>query len=168
MRVAKSLYRMSMVVPGLRVVYLLGCVSANVSKKLVGCDGSDFRWRLENDLMFGVLLSAVTTSSYLDLRRRGLGVSAVRYEDLVARPLDMYRVLLDFCRLPQSLAELGIKAFDVDAHRNGPIAKSIIGHFKEPELTPQAKEKLNEMLKKFRGIPLIGETDTLDGTLSCC
>ena len=93
-------------------------------------------------------------------------ISAVRYEDLVARPLDMCRVLLDFCHLPQSLAELAIIAFDVDAHRNAPVANSIIGHFKEPELTPQAKEKLNEMLKKYR-IPLIGETDNLDGTLSC-
>jgi len=152
--VAKSMYRVSMVVPTLRIGYLLGSFPAYVRKKVadsMGFDGSDFCWRIKNDLMFGALLSVVPTGSYLDLRRRGFDISAVRYEDLVARPLDMCRVLLEFCRLPQSLAELGDRAFDVDAHRNAPLANSIIGHFREPELTPQAKEKLNEMLTRSRG-----------------
>jgi len=167
--VAKSSYRMFLVQPSLRLAYVLGHISANVVKTAVeslGFDGSNWRVRVNDGLMPGVLTAALKMTSYLDLRRRGFDISAVRYEDLVARPLDMCRVLLDFCHLPQSLAELAIIAFDVDAHRNAPVANSIIGHFKEPELTPQAKEKLNEMLKKYR-IPLIGETDNLDGTLSC-
>jgi len=72
--VAKSMYRMSMVQPSLRLAYLLGSVSAYMTKCVVdaiGFNGSDFRVRLDNSLMGGVLLSAVTTSSYLDLRRRG-------------------------------------------------------------------------------------------------
>ena len=108
----------------------------------------------------------ITTASYLDLRRRGFDVSALRYEDLVARPLDMCRVVLEFCHLPVSLAELGVKAFDVDSQRNSVFAESIIGRFKEPELTAQIKLKLNELLKKF-GLPQIGEPGILEGTLSC-
>jgi len=167
--VAKSCYRMSLVIPSLRLGYLLGYISSHVTKIIVdsiGFDGTDFRQRLDNDLTGGVLLSAVTTSSYLELRRRGFDVSALRYEDLVARPLDMCRVVLEFCHLPVTLAELAVKAFDVDAQRNSIIAKSVIGHFKEPELTPQRRTKLNEMLKKF-GRPLIGEPDVIEGTLSC-
>ena len=74
--------------------------------------------RLDNDLMFGVLRSAVRISSYLEVRRRGFDVSAVRYEDLIARPLDMCRVILEYCHLPVTLAELAVKAFDVDSHAN--------------------------------------------------
>jgi len=169
-KVAKSVYRMSMVLPSVRLVYILGYLSADVVKAItdsMGYDGSDFRVRLDNDLTTGVLLSALTTSSYLDLRRRGFDVSAVRYEDFVARPLDMCRVLLDFCQLPQSLAELAVRAFDVDSQRNSVAAKSVIGQFKEPELTPDVKIKLNKLLKKFKDIPLIGEPGTLEGTLSC-
>ena len=168
--VAKSFHRMSVVAPELRLARLFGQFSGYVTKSVVdsiGFDGSDYSVRIDNDLTFGVLVYAVTTASYRDMRRRGLDVSALRYEDLVARPVDMCRVVLEFCHLPMSLAELAVKAFDVDSQRNSSIAKSVIGHFKEPELTPEIKKKLNEMLKKF-GLPLIGEPDTMEGTLSCC
>lgn len=132
----------------------------------MGYDGSDFCVRLDNDLTGGVLLSAVTTKSYLDMRRRGFDVSALRYEDLVARPLDMCRVIMEFCHLPVSLAELAVRAFDVDSQRNSYVARSIIGHFKEPQLTPSNKTKINELLKQLE-MPLIGEPGIIEGTLSC-
>ena len=167
-KVAKSFSRASMVNPSLRLRYLLGIFSDRVSKSISYPLGFDLRMRLENDLMLGALLSAVKIGSYLDLRRRGFDVSAVRYEDLVARPLDMCRVVLEFCHLPVSLAELAVKAFDVDSQANSTIAKSAIGHFKEPQkLTPEIKTKLNEILKKC-GVPLIGEPNIVEGTLSCC
>jgi len=170
-KVAKSVYRMSMVMPSLRLAAVLGYISGNFTQIIVdslGFDASNWRVRLDNDLMGGVVVYAVTTTSYLDLRRRGLDVSAVRYEDLVERPLDMCRVVLEFCHLPQSLAELAVRAFDVDSHGNSIMtAKSVIGHFKEPELTPQRKNKLNQMLKKFENMPLIGEPGIIEGTLTC-
>ena len=132
----------------------------------MGFCGADFCVRLDNDLTFGVLMYAVTTSSYLDLRRRGFDVSALRYEDLVARPLDMCRVILEYCHLPVSLAEKAVKAFDHDSQENSVLAKSLVGNFKEPQLTPQRKMKLNELLKKH-GIPLIGKPGIVEGTLSC-
>jgi len=168
--VAKSVYQMTLVQPSLHLAILLGYISGNITKMIadnIGFDGSDFRVRLDNDLTGGALLAAMTTSSYLDLRRRGFDVSALRYEDLVARPLDMCRVVLEFCHMPVSLAELAVKAFDVDAQRNSIIAKSVIGHFEKPQLTPLKKKKLNELLKKY-GMPLIGEPGIIEGTLSCC
>jgi len=164
---AKSVYRLSMVTPSYRIKYLFGRFTSRVSMSLSYPRRSDLRMRLENDLMFGVLLSAVKIGSYIDLRRRGFNVSAVRYEDLVARPLDMCRVVLEFCHLPVSLAELAVKAFDVDSQANSHLAKSVIGHFKEPQLTPQIKTKLNEILEKC-GVPLIGEPNIIEGTISCC
>jgi len=168
--VAKSIHRLSMVTPPIRLARLLGQFSGYVTKVVVdsvGFDGSDYSVRIDNDLVVGVVVYAVSTATYLDMRRRVLDVSALRYEDLVARPLNMCRVVLEFCHLPVSLAELAVKAFDVDSQRNSSIAKSIIGQFKEPELTTEIKEKLNELLKKF-GLPLIDEQDIVEGTLSCC
>ena len=167
--VAKSLHRVTMVAPSAHLGCLLGCFSGRITQMIVesyGADGSDFCVRLDNDLTMGVFLFAVTTSIYLDMRRRGFDVSALRYEDLVERPLDMCRVLMEFCGLPVSLAELAVKAFDVDSQRNSVLAKSVLGRFKEPQLTPQKKAKLNELLKKS-GLPLIGEPCILEGTLFC-
>jgi len=166
--VAKSMHRMSMVLPSLLLLRLLGYYSGTVTKTVVdsiGFDGSDYRVRLDNDLMTGVLVYALSTASYLDLRRRGFDVSALRYEDLVARPVDMCRVVLEFCHLPVSLAERAVKAFHVDSQRNSIVAKSVIGHFEEPEMTPQIKIKLNDLLNKFR-LPLVGEPGVIEGTIS--
>jgi len=167
-KVAKSIYRVTMVFPSTRLALLLGYLSGYMTKAIMdsmGYDGSDFCARLDNDLTFGVLLYAVAISSYLDLRRRGLDVSALRYEDLVARPLDMCRVILEFCHLPVSLAEKAVKAFDSDAQKNSVIAHSLVGNFKEPQLTAQRKVKLNELLKKF-GMGLSDEPVIIEGTLS--
>ena len=169
MSVAKSLYRISMVLPSLRLYYLLCRSSGRFTTRFVdsvGADGCDYCVRLDNDLTFGVLLYALTTSAYLDMRRRRFDVSALRYEDLVARPLDMCRAILEFCRLPVSLAQLAVKAFDVDSQRNSAIAKPVVGRFEEPQLTPQKKARLNELLKKY-GLPLIGQPGIVEGTLSC-
>jgi len=162
--VAKSICRFALVVPSWQLAYVLGCTTDHrmtVLMDSMGYDGSDFR------LIHGVLMYAVATTGYLDLRRRGLNVSALRYEDLIARPLDMCRVVLEFCHLPASLVQLAVRAFDVDSQRNSVLAKSVIGRFKEPEMTSQTKTQLNKLLKQY-GMQLIGEPPRIiDGTLSC-
>ena len=99
------------------------------------------------------------------MRRRGFDVSAVRYEDLVARPLDVCRVILEFCRLPVSLAELAVKALDRDSQRNSTVGRSSLGRIAASQLTAEKKTKLNELLAKH-GLPLIGESHIHEGTLS--
>ena len=167
--VAKSLYRISMYLPLTRLLELLGYLSSHASKIIfesIGLDGSNFCIRMDNELTYGVFVYALGTSSYLDQHQRGFDVSALRYEDLIARPLDMCRVILEFCHLPVSLAEKAVKAFDTDSQKNSVISKSAIGHFKEPQLTLTRKIKLNELLKKH-GVPLIGEPGIIEGTLTC-
>ena len=170
--VAKSFYRFSMVMPILRLRSLLGSYPTQTTKVIaswmgmVGVVGFDFSERQNNDLALGVLFYTEAISVYLDARRRGFDVSAVRYEDLVGRPLDMCRVILEFCRLPVSLAELAVKALDRDSQGNSISAKSLIGRMKDPQLTPETKETLNELLKKH-GLPLIGEPNIVEGTLTC-
>ena len=168
-KVARSGYRVIRLVPSSFLVIKLGKLSRHVTRlmlDLMGINGSDLCVRVDNDFVPSVVLSAVTTAAYLDVRRRGYDVRAVRYEDLVARPLDMCRVVLEFCRLPVSLAELAVKAFNVDSQRNSNIAKSLSGRYKEPDITPETKAKLNELLKKH-GVPLIGEPGIIEGTLTC-
>jgi len=173
--VAKSVYRFTMVLPFVLLARLCDSVTAPMKKKLAKgnrADRSDFciltssSCVLDNALAGGVLMSAVVSSTYLDFRRRGFDVSALRYEDLVERPLDMCRILMEFCGLPVSLAELAVKGLDVDSQRNSIFAKSSLAHIEVPQLTPETKEQLNELLKKY-GVPLIGEPNILEGTLSC-
>ena len=164
--VAKSYYRVEMVVPSQRLRYLFGFLSIRFTEMTSLDNSNRLCKRLDSALTVGVLLSALVTSIYMDLRRRGWDVRAVRYEDLVARPLDMCRVVLEFCQLPVSLAELAVRAVDVDSHRNTEIARRVIGQISEPQLTPQRKAKLDEHLKTY-GMPCIGEPLIVEGTLNC-
>jgi len=171
-KVAKSVYRSTMVVPSAHLIFEVGRYSSRAIKIMLDSlriDGGDYcveGMRVENNLMPGFLLTAVMTSAYRDMCRDGIDIRAVRYEDLVARPLDMCRAILEFCHLPLSLSESAVRGFDLDSQRNSPIARSIIGEFKEPEMTPQIKARLNELLKKFE-LPPIGEPWVIEGTLSC-
>jgi len=167
--VSKSMYRCSMTIPVIRLKYLSGGTTdsfVKTSADKLGVDLSSVCKPMCSGIMFGVLNAALRIALYLDLRRRGFDISALRYEDLVARPLDMCRVILEFCHLPVSLAELAVKAFDVDSQATSHMAKSVVGHIKEPQLTPQMTAQLNEQLTKL-GVPLIGEPGVVEGTLSC-
>ena len=166
---AKSLYRLSLIDPFLHLFWIVGRLWGPLTMMIsdtIGYLCCRVR-RLDSDLTIGILTWAVATKTYLDMRRRGFDVSALQYEDLVAHPLDVCRVILEFCGLPVSLAELAVAALEVDSQRNSVAAKSKIGKFKEPELTQHRKAKLNELLKQF-DVPLIGEPDMLEGTLVCC
>jgi len=159
-----------MVLPAHRLARLLGRFSGQITETIVdsmGWNGGHFRVPLDNDLVFGVATYALTTSVYLDARRRGLDISAIRYEDLVARPVDMCRVILEFCRLPPSLAELAVKAFETDSQRGSVFSQADIGNVRDTPLTPDVKATLNALLSAHDGVPLIGDSDVLDGTLSC-
>ena len=89
--VAKSAYRLSMVIPTFRLASLLASFSGQMTKIIAECrgEGCNFCVRLDNDLSLGVLMYAVSTSFYLDMRRRGFDIRAVRYEDLVAYRSDV-------------------------------------------------------------------------------
>jgi len=167
--VAKSACRFTEVFPSFYLACVLGRLSgrmANLTQPL-GDMGPEVNTVCADGLTASVLVSARLMASYLDLRGRGYDVSAVRYEDLVARPLDMCRVLLDFCHLPKSLAEVAVRAFDVDAQRNSVLAQSAVAHLKLPQLTTKKKTDLNDLLKRY-GVPLIGKPCVLEGTLTCC
>jgi len=157
--------KVEMVMPSQRLRYLFGFLSIRFTEMTLLDNSKRLCNRLDSALTVGVLLSALVTSIYMDLRRRGWDVCAVRYEDLVARPLDMCRVVLEFCQLPVSLAELAVRAFDVDSQRNTEVARRVIGQISEPQLTPQRKAKLDEHLKNY-GMPCIGEPLIVEGTLS--
>ena len=102
--------------------------------------------------------------TYLETRRRGVKVNAVRYEELVGQPLETCRRLMEYRGLPVELAKLAVRGLEVDSQRNAPNAKAIIGSIREPQLTEESKQSLSRILEKF-GLPLLHEECVLEGTL---
>ena len=87
----------------------------------------------------------------------------VRYEDLVGDPLYAMREILKFCQLPEDLAESGVEALKQDSQKKSILSKS--NSFKAPDMTPQMKVNMNEVLAKFR-LPRMEDTDIIEGILA--
>lgn len=168
LKLAQSCYRVSLYLPSLYLMFILGKYSAVMSKicfDSIGFAGEDYRVKLYDNLTFGVLMMVRTATPYLELYRKGFKIAAVRYEDVVADPLTVCQRLLKFCGLPESLAEKGIESIKFDSQVNTPVSQDLSRRHGDPVLTPASKQAANQLLVKY-GLPEIGEECFLEGTIS--
>ena len=169
--VAKSFYRMSRVLPMVTIAGTLGKWHGSITEKcaeMAGYPSPEFRVKLHDDLMLGLIIHYIMCKHYLDLRRaKELDIKAIRYEDLVSDPTAACRAIMYHCNLPESLVEPAVRGMEVDSQRNSPISKKVLDQFnKKLVLTPETREFVNNLLKKS-GLPLIGDDSLLPGTITC-
>jgi len=93
--VSKSLYRLTNVLPAYRLLHVVGRFSTRTIERVcssMGLDGSNLCDQADTDITIGVLVWMACTHAYLEMRRGGTDIiRALRYEDLVAKPLEMCR-----------------------------------------------------------------------------
>ena len=166
---SKSVYRLACINPTIFIAIKFGRLSAAITERVVDAMGwysGDYRYRIQSDLDFGIIITITQVRAYLNERRSGnINIVGIRYEDVVDRPHESIRRILDYCRLPTELVEQAAEGLKVDAQKNSAFAKSIVGSLTEPQLTPKLITWVNEMLKR-NGMPLIGEEFILDGTIT--
>jgi len=165
---AASFFRMINVFPSRKLIQLFGRLSESVSAALFrwcGESHGDFRVLIENDLTLGAVYALVAMKAYLDFRRRGFDIGAVRYEDLMSRPVEICRRTMAACRLPVSFADNIATCMQDDAQNNTVLSKSILSKFRDPEVTPEVKISLDRLAAKY-GLPPVSEGCILEGTIS--
>lgn len=166
---AQSCYRVTRYLPTLYVLLNAGKYSAYLSKVITDAigfaTGEDFRVKFYDDHFFGLWITVVTVTPYLELYRKGFKIAGIRYEDLIANPLAVGQRLLEFCGLPKDLAPSGLKCMEIDSQRNTPVAQDLQRRQSNPVLSPAAKSVANQLLLKH-GLPIIGEDCLLEGTIS--
>ena len=166
--VGKSLYRLSCAMPSVRLAQLLGRLSPSMCAAVVdwiGYGGTDFHVLIDNDLTFGVTCVLAAMKAYVEFRRQGFGIKAVRYEDLVARPLETCQLLMEACGLPVSLAQDIVTGMQADSQQKTALSRAALGQFQDPEVTSKVTESLNKLAAKF-GLPPVNEECILEGTLA--
>ena len=146
---------------------MFGRLSESMSARLfarIGDIHSDFHVLIENDFTLGAVWALVTIKAYLDFRRRGFDISAIRYEDLVARPHEICRRSMEACGLPVSFADSIDQSMQDDSQKNTIFCKSGLSRFRDPEVTPEIKDSLDRLAAKY-GLPPVSEECILEGTL---
>jgi len=167
-KVALSYFRLSRVSPTSRSIQLFGRLSESMSARMFARCGeihSDFHVRIENQLTYGAVCALVSMKAYLDFRRRGFDISAIRYEDLVARPHEICRRAMEACGLPVYFADSIDQCMQEDSQKGTVVSKSALSRFRDPEVTPEIKDSLDRLAAKY-GLPPVSEECILEGTLS--
>ena len=166
-KVAKSLYRLSCTMPSIRLAQLLGRLSPSLCAAVLdwmGYGGTDFNVLIENDLSFGAVCALTAMKAYLDFRRRGFDIRAVRYESLIARPVETCGRLVKACGLPASSVQDIIRGMEADSQQKTAISRPVPGRLRDPEMTPEIAESLNNLAARF-GLPPVSDECLLEGTL---
>jgi len=165
--VAKSLCRLSAFLPSRRLVSLAGRLSESVCATMCswcGNNPNDFKILIENDLTFWAACALVTMKAYLAFRRQGFDIRAIRYEDLVARPLEISERVMEALGLPASFAENIHMCMQEDSQKNTPVSRAALALLRVPDVTPEIQESLDRLAVKY-GLQPISKGFILEGTL---
>ena len=116
-------------------------------------------------MTFPVYYWTIICRKYLDIRKNGYEISAVKYEDLVKHPLESTKIIFKYCNLPEELAEKAIKALDKDSQRHSPLSMKNLAKAKTFQLTGEDKVTADAICNQM-GLPQIPEPCNLEGTIT--
>ena len=111
------------------------------------------------------MLWAITCAKYNELRRDGIPIVAVRYEDLLENPEFATSAVLKYSGLDQDLVSKALAAFGKDSHSNTVFSQERLRRHKALEVTPDIQLELDEISIKT-ALPRSNESCILRGTIT--
>ena len=168
LKVAQSMVRVSTQVPLFALAVIVTKIHPRLTEmtfEAMGLPAKDFKIKLPNHLTFSVYLWAIICRKYLDLRRKGYEINAVKYENLVKHPLESTKVIFKYCNLPEELAEKAINALNKDSHRHAPVSMKNMAKANTCQLTGEDKVTTDAICDQM-GLPRIPEPCNLEGTIT--
>ena len=148
------------------VNYLPGL--ANSCFHAVGFNPEGFDWRsVKHRLSKYFQMFVVICAKYKEMRRDGLPISAIKYEDMLENPEYATRAILRYSGLGDSLVAKSLKAYARDAHKDShsPFSQQRVNRHKPDAVTPDVRVELDSMCVKM-GIPTISEPFLLEETIT--
>jgi hypothetical protein len=79
---------------------------------------------------------------------------AVRYEDMIAEPEQIVRILFAYCDLPitQEWIALGVKAFERDSQQGSSLARKNLKGDNQNQLTQEHLQEIHQLLAEHATI----------------
>ena len=168
LKVAQSIVRTSTQMPMFALTLIVTKIHprlAEMTVEAMGLPAKDFKIQLPSPITFAVYVWAIICRKYLDLRKNGYEIDAVKYEDLVKHPLESTKAIFEYCNLPEELAEKATKALNKDSQRHSPLSMKNMAKATTLELVGDDKVTADAICDQM-GIPRIPEPCTLDGTIT--
>jgi len=167
-KVAQSLVRTSTQMPMLALTFVLTKIHpklAELSVEAMGLPAKDFKVKIPSPLAFSVFVWAVCCNKYLNLRRDGYTIDAVKYEDLVKHKLEATKAIFRYTGIPEEWAAKAVKALDRDSQRHSPLSMKNIGSLPNLELTKEDKVITDAICDRM-SLARVPDKCDLDGTVT--
>ena len=168
LKVAQSIVRTSTQMPMLALTFILTKIHPRLSEMSVeamGLPAKEFAIKLPSPMTFSVFIWAMICKKYLVLRKQGVSIHAVKYEDLVKHPVESASAIMEYCGLPKELAEKAVRALSKDSQRHSPLSMKNMAKAKTYELEGNDKVVADAICDKM-GIPRIPQNCELEGTIT--
>ena len=136
---------------------------AELCVESMGVRATDFRVQLPSAMSFAVFIWALMCRHYQRLRQQGIGINAVKYENLVTRPEESIRAILKYCELPEELAVVGV--LSKDSQRGSPISRENLSKVSSNGFTG-TDDVCCDAICEHMQLPRLSERCLLDGTIT--
>ena len=156
--VARSVAKCADGVLSIAILQVVGRWSGAITKKLVegmGLHSENFQIKLESDLHWGTIMWAAAIRQYLDFRKQGINIVAVRFEDLLKDSKCAFRKIFEYCGLPFDAKALEV-GMSKDSQRGSPISHECLKYYKPDEYTGKVKVLAERICDQF-DVPRFGE-----------
>jgi hypothetical protein len=129
--------------------------------------GQDFAdLRPTDNLSVFIYSWALSVRAYKEMVERGEETGAVLYDDLVARPAENFRRILEYCKLPVDLLNDALAGLKFDSQWNTHISRSKLGQIQESRLNEESVRAANDIMKKMN-LPDVQDSVKLERTITC-
>ena len=166
-KVTLSMYKLSFILPLVRVAYLVFRVSGSSVYKIYESYGFPTKGTnrtLEDDFSSGVFQAVVAASMFTYMRERGAKIHALLFDDLIKDKEQGTRAILKVSGLPLTLAQDALRAFKNDAQKNSIVSQDAFSKIPALEYTEEDRVRASKVMLEF-GYPPLDQPCRLDGTL---
>lgn len=151
------------------VAFLLGRVHVSITRALIehmGYDTTQCNINSKDPFAWTFYLWAYTVRKYLDWRKNGMDIAAVRYEDLQNCPAQVIRNLLEHLDLPREWKIPCLQGLSVDSQRHSEISRQALNKIPMPKPSAAVNKLLIDMCSQM-DLPSPYRPCILEGTISC-
>ena len=167
LKCSKSFAKISMELPLLKLIICLNGLSINITRKFtewLGLPSEPYCIAGKSRILFGANIWCRAMRLFMDYRKSGMTIAALRYEDLVQDTDYGYQKMFKYCGLPYDAAAVKM-AMGRDSQRGTPVSRKRLQRFNVEDFTEEIQMKTDSICDRY-GLPHFLNTFITPGTIT--
>ena len=164
---SKSLAKITLELPLYRFMLYLNGLSCNIAVKFiqwVGLCSQQYGIKVQSRIQFGANIWCRAMRHYIDFKRNGMRIAALRYEDLVGDTAYAYQKMFEYCSIPYN-AKAVYNAMKNDSQRGTPLSRKRLQKNTVTDYTEEIQKQTEGVCDQY-SLPYFKKTFIAPGTVT--